>query len=140
MRWSGRGQGLIFAIPGPGDITGAQQRLASESFNENKTFDIVACGQDYCGVSVGPKGACGPVLFRFLAKSINGQEELRGHGRWGDARKNIEMFAYADKEAQGGRFLYLNLGDGHDFGERSGNMPKFAAGYRPVGAARCVAR
>lgn len=105
-----------------------------------KTIDIAACGNDYCGVSVGAKGACGPVLFRFLAKSINGKEELRGHGRWGDARKNIEMFAYADKEAQGGRYLYLNLGDGHDFGERSGNMPKFSAGYRPVGAAHCVAR
>jgi TonB-linked SusC/RagA family outer membrane protein len=36
------GQGLIFAIPGPGDITGAQQRLASESFNENKTFGVFA--------------------------------------------------------------------------------------------------
>ncbi len=34
------GSGLIFAIPGPGDITGAQQRLASESFNENKTFGV----------------------------------------------------------------------------------------------------
>jgi TonB-linked SusC/RagA family outer membrane protein len=34
------GSGLIFAIPGPGDITGAAQRSASENFLENKTFGI----------------------------------------------------------------------------------------------------
>ena len=34
------GQGLIFAIPGPGNINGAAQRTASESFLENKTFGV----------------------------------------------------------------------------------------------------
>lgn len=34
------GQGLIFAIPGSGDINGAAQRTATESFLENKTFGI----------------------------------------------------------------------------------------------------
>ena len=34
------GQGLVFAVPGPGDITGAAQRTSSESFLENKTFGV----------------------------------------------------------------------------------------------------
>lgn len=34
------GSGLVFAIPGPGDITGAAQRSASEGFLENKTFGV----------------------------------------------------------------------------------------------------
>ena len=34
------GEGLIFAIPGPGNINGAAQRSASESFLENKTFGV----------------------------------------------------------------------------------------------------
>ena len=36
------GQGLIFAIPGPGDINGAAQRSANEGFLENKTFGVYA--------------------------------------------------------------------------------------------------
>ncbi len=34
------GEGLIFAIPGPGDVNGAAQRSSSESFLENKTFGV----------------------------------------------------------------------------------------------------
>ncbi len=34
------GQGLVFAIPGPGDITGAAQRTSIETFLENKTFGV----------------------------------------------------------------------------------------------------
>ena len=105
-----------------------------------KTVDVAPCGRDYCGVSVGKNGACGPILFRFLATSIRSGGGLSGHGRWGDTRKNIELYQYADKDARGGRVMGVNLGDGHDFGERSGNMPKFSAQYRPIGAAHCMAR
>ena len=105
-----------------------------------KTVDVAPCGRDYCGVSVGKNGACGPILFRFLATSIRSGGGLSGHGRWGDTRKNIELYQYADKDARGGRVMGVNLGDGHDFGERSGNMPKFSAPYRPIGAAHCMAR
>jgi hypothetical protein len=105
-----------------------------------KTFDIAPCGKDYCGVSVGRNGTCGPVLFRFLAKSVAGENGLVGHGRWGQQKKNIEIYAYGDAGAPGERGLNLNLGDGHDFGERSGNMPKFSATYRPAGNASCRAR
>ena len=105
-----------------------------------KTVDVAPCGRDYCGVSVGRNGACGPVLFRFLATSIRSGGSLSGHGRWGDTRKNIELYQYADKDARGGRVMGVNLGDGHDFGERSGNMPKFSAQYRSLGAAHCMAR
>ena len=105
-----------------------------------KTIDVAPCGKDYCGVSVGKNGACGPVMFRFLATSIKSGNSLSGHGRWGDARKNIEIYQYAEKQARGGKVMGVNLGDGHDFGERSGNMPKFSAEYRPVGAAHCVVR
>ena len=105
-----------------------------------KTVDIARCGADYCGVSVGRNGACGPVLFRFLASSIRSGGSLSGHGRWGDVRKTIELYQYAEKASPGGRVMGLSLGDGHDFGERSGNMPKFSAQYRPLGAAHCVVR
>jgi hypothetical protein len=105
-----------------------------------KTIDIAPCGKDFCGVSVGKNGACGPVLFRFLAKSVNSENGLNGHGRWGNQLKNVEIYAYRANDVAGGRFMNLNLGDGHDFGERSGNMPKYSAGYSPAGAAHCVAR
>ncbi|MEO7634081.1 MAG: hypothetical protein ABIS38_00360 [Sphingomicrobium sp.] len=105
-----------------------------------KSFDIAQCGRDYCGVSVGRSGRCGPTLFRFKAKTVSRQRGLVGHGRWGDAVKNVETYAWPEKGARGGRGMNLNLGDGHDFGERSGSMPKFSAEYSPVGAARCIAR
>jgi hypothetical protein len=106
-----------------------------------KTVDVAPCGRDYCGVSVGDNGACGPVLFRFTSKSISSGDRLQGHGRWGNGRKNIVIEAAADdNSAPGGRYLSIDLGDGYDFGERSGNMPKFRAGYHSAGAAHCVAR
>jgi hypothetical protein len=105
-----------------------------------QTVDIALCGKDYCGVSVGKDGACGPVMFRFLAKSLASEEGLSGHGRWGNAKKNIELYAFKDPRAKGGRTLMLALGDGHNFNDRGGNMPMFSAGYRAIGVARCVAR
>ena len=42
-------------------------------------------------------------------------------------------------EAPQNRRIELYLGDGHDFGERSGNMPKFHSTYKRLGGARCVA-
>lgn len=106
-----------------------------------KTIDVAQCGKNYCGVSVGPGGACGPVLFRFLASSIKSGDPLRGHGRWGNTRLNLLIEAYDHYQSPtDAGYLSINLGNGYDFGERSGNMPKFAAGYRPLGTAHCVAR
>lgn len=105
-----------------------------------KSFDVAPCGGDFCGVSVARGGACGPTLFRFKSKTVSRQRGLVGHGRWGNAVKNVEIYAWRAKDIKGGRSLTLNLGDGHDFGERSGSMPKFSADYSPVGAARCMAR
>jgi hypothetical protein len=104
-----------------------------------KTIDIAPCGRDFCGVSVAANGTCGATLFRFLSRRIN-DEMLRGHGVWGNARKNITLEYYVNEEAPGGRVIDLNLGDGHDFGERSDNIPKFTANYRPVSTARCTTR
>jgi hypothetical protein len=101
-----------------------------------KTIDVAPCGRDFCGVSVADNGKCGAVLFRFLARNAKA-DELQGHGRWGDQQKNIVI--YADTE-DAGNGMELYLGDGHDFGERSGNMPKFHANYRRTGGARCVVR
>ena len=105
-----------------------------------KTIDVSPCGRDFCGVSVDDGGKCGAVLFRFLAKHADGSEELHGHGKWGDAQKNIVIYDATDPEAQNNRRIELYLGDGHDFGERSGNMPKFHSTYRRLGGARCVAK
>lgn len=98
-----------------------------------KTIDVAPCGRDFCGVSVGDKGACGPVLFRFLGKSASGDDVLRGHGRWGAEKKNIVIYPGEDN-------LELYLGDGYSFGERSGSMPKFHADYKRLAGARCVAK
>lgn len=106
-----------------------------------KTVDIAPCGKDYCGVSVADGGKCGPVLFRFLAKSVRSGQELKGHGRWGNNRMNVVISAWDDdNSAPGGRSLMINLGNGYEFDERSGNMPKYSAGYQTVGAAHCVAK
>jgi hypothetical protein len=107
---------------------------------EYKTIDIAPCGKDFCGVSVGDGGKCGPVLFRFLMKRANSTEELRGHGKWGSVRKNVLIWLF-DNEGQGAhKGMQVYLGDGYDFGERSENMPKFEAVYRHSGVARCTAR
>jgi hypothetical protein len=107
---------------------------------EYKTIDVAPCGKDFCGVSVGDGGRCGPVLFRFLMKRAGGTDELRGHGKWGTARKNVLIWLF-DGDAEGAhRGMQLYLGEGYDFGERSENMPKFDAAYRHSGVARCTAR
>ena len=107
-----------------------------------QTIDIAACGKDFCGVSVAAGGKCGPVLFRFLAKHSDGENELHGHAKWGGALKNVQI---ATREADpgdwpGGRLIDLYVGDGHDFGDRSDNMPKFHGQYKRMGNARCTAR
>jgi hypothetical protein len=104
-----------------------------------KTIDIAPCGRDFCGVSVAVDQACGATLFRFLARRTN-DEMLHGHGVWGNVRKDITLEYYLNEEEPGGRIIVLNLGDGHDFGGRSDNMPKFTANYRPVSSARCTTR
>lgn len=104
-----------------------------------KTIDVAPCGRDFCGVSVDDGGKCGAVLFRFLARHAGGDDMLRGHGKWGDQVKNIEAYTY-DGDTPGTKSFELSLGDGHDLGGRSGNMPKFHAVYRRVSAARCSAR
>lgn len=104
-----------------------------------KTIDIAPCGRDFCGVSVALNGSCGPTLFRFLARNQR-EDYLHGHGVWGKQRKNITLASYTLEDLPGGRSIDLNLGDGYDFGERSDNIPKFTASYRPAGAVRCTAR
>jgi len=105
-----------------------------------KTIDVAPCGRDFCGVSVGDDGKCGAVLFRFLGRHANSDEELHGHGKWGAEKKNIQIYASAGEGGGNGAYIELYLGDGHDFGGRSDNMPKFHAEYRRLGSAHCVSR
>lgn len=107
-----------------------------------RTIDIAPCGKDFCGVSVGDKGRCGPVLFRFLARHADGTHELRGHAKWGTAIKNVQISTWGPnaEEMPGGREINLYIGDGYDFGGRSENMPKFHGEYKRIGNARCTAR
>ena len=106
-----------------------------------KVIDIAPCGKDFCGVSVGDRGQCGPVLFRFLAKHADGESTLHGRAKWGTAFKNVQIRTWemTASEWPGGRELDLYVGDGHDFGDRSDNMPKFHGEYKRIGAARCKA-
>ena len=107
-----------------------------------QTIDIAPCGKDFCGVSVGAKGQCGPVLFRFLARHAGGDDALHGHAKWGTATKNVQISTWEldPKDWPGGREIDLYVGDGHDFGDRSDNMPKFHGEYKRIGVARCFAR
>ncbi|HMI41896.1 MAG TPA: hypothetical protein VK485_11790 [Sphingomicrobium sp.] len=105
-----------------------------------KTVDVVRCGGDVCGVSVAHNGACGSLLFRFHSATLAREDLPRGHGRWGTAKKNLVLSSWKDPDMPGGRRMNIDLGDGYNFGERSGNMPKYSAEYRPTGSARCVAR
>lgn len=107
---------------------------------EYKTFDVAACGKDFCGVSVGDNGKCGPILFRFLDKSRN-KETLKGHGKWGKAKKNVVIYTYdLEDGSKTARRMMLYLGDGYDLGGRSGNMPKFEAEYIRTNAVKCTVR
>ncbi len=107
---------------------------------EYKTIDIAPCGKDFCGVSVKDNGQCGPVLFRFLMKRAHGEEELRGHGKWGTGKQNVLIWLFDGDDTNSHQRMQLYLGQGYDFGERSDNMPKFDAVYRHTGAAVCKAR
>jgi hypothetical protein len=105
-----------------------------------KTIDVAPCGKDFCGVNVADNGKCGTVLFRFLSKHAGGTDTLRGHGKWGAEKKNLVIYTYGESDTPEGSGFELYLGDGHDFGGRSDNMPKFHANYRRLGKASCVAR
>lgn len=110
---------------------------------EYKTIDIAPCGKDFCGVSVSDNGRCGAVLFRFLGHRARDEDaqDLRGHGKWGSARKNVLIYAFDDGESPAPkRQIGLYLGEGYDFGERGGSMPKYHADYARTGAAKCTAR
>ncbi len=114
------------------------ERSFSSRGRDYRTIDIAPCGNDFCGVSVGANGQCGPVLFRFLAKRATADDALRGHGKWGKDRKNVVIY-YFDSD-EDGKQLELYLGKGYDFGERSDNMPSFHTIYAPRGKAVCKAR
>ena len=103
-----------------------------------KTVDIAECGNDFCGMSIGPKGQCGPTLFRFVRIHVDGSTMLRGHGVWGSVKKNMTIESFREAGARENK-LELYLGDGHDFGGRSDNIAKFHGTYRRDGAARCKA-
>ncbi len=102
-----------------------------------KTLDVAACGRGFCGISVDDKGICGATLFRFARHP---EVDLLGHGKWGDAVKNIQISWDEGDPDHAATTMELSLGDGHDFGGRSGNMPKFRGEYRRVSEARCLAR
>lgn len=103
-----------------------------------KTIDIAPCGNDFCGVSVADDQSCGQVLFRFLTTHPDG-EDLFGHGKWGKAKKRLEL-GYASPEDDP-PYLYLALGsDDMDMSGREGSIPTFQAGYKRLGDVTCTAK
>lgn len=102
-----------------------------------KTIDFGPCGDDFCGVSVADDDSCGDVLFRFLTTHAD-DELLIGHGRWGKAKKKVEL-GYAKPE-DAVPYLYLALGsDDMDLSGREGSIPTFQANYERHGEAACTA-
>ncbi|NBC37146.1 hypothetical protein GTZ99_11310 [Novosphingobium sp. FSY-8] len=107
---------------------------------EYRVIDIAPCGKDFCGVSVGPKGTCGPTLFRFLWKRTQ-EDWLTGHGRWGDGPKMNLGLSLSEGERPDRPEIYLGLGDKrYQMDSRSSSMPKFDASYVRNGKASCAAR
>ena len=103
-----------------------------------KTVDIAPCGKDFCGVSVDDQNHCGPTLFRFLTIHAK-NEQLIGHGLWGDAKKKIEI-DYVTPDADK-PYVMLGLGaDDMDFTGREGSMPTYQANYKITGQATCMAK
>ena len=86
-----------------------EKPVFSSRGREYKTIDIAPCGKDFCGVSVADNGRCGPTLFRFLMKRANGETELRGHGKWGGARKNVLIWLFDSDDAHKGMQVYLGI-------------------------------
>lgn len=122
-------------------VTDEPNRAFTARGREYRSIDIAPCGRDFCGVSVGDKGTCGPVLFRFLTKHADGEDQpLRGHGKWGKDTKNVVIYHYENDPADGGKQIELYLGKGYDFGGRSDSMPSFHSVYLPKGKAACTAR
>ena len=100
-----------------------------------KTIDVAPCGEDFCGVSVGEDNSCGEVLFRFLTTHA-ADELLVGHGRWGNAKKKLEMYYGDDSEAP---YMFVALGsDDMDLSGREGSIPTFQASYERQGEVACT--
>lgn len=119
------------------DDPDAEPEPVSERGLVYKTFDMAPCGKDLCAVSVSDAGTCGPTLFKISAKKAANFDYLEGRAMWGKKKKNLVIYmARGDTPDQNSFDLYI--GDGHDFGERSDNIPKYYAYYTPAGAARCV--
>ena len=72
-----------------------------------KTIDVSPCGKNFCGVSVDDTGKCGTTLFRFAGKSAKGVDELRGRGKWGQAQKNVVIYASQEADAPSERYFCL---------------------------------
>jgi hypothetical protein len=103
-----------------------------------KTVDVAPCGKDFCGVSVGDNGECGPTLFRFFTAHAK-DDELIGHGRWGKIKKKLQInYATPSDEKP---FISLGLGDDDmDVTGREGSIPTFQANYKFVGEGSCAAK
>ncbi|QQR37244.1 hypothetical protein JI749_06430 [Devosia oryziradicis] len=100
-----------------------------------KTIDVAPCGEDFCGISVGEDNSCGEVLFRFLTTHA-ADELLVGHGRWGNAKKKLEMYYGDDSEAP---YMFVALGsDDMDLSGREGSIPTFQASYERQGEVACT--
>lgn len=116
---------------------GPDEAPVSERSLVYKTFDMAPCGKDLCAISVDAAGTCGATLFKISAKKAANYDYLEGRALWGKKKKNLVIYmARGDTPDQNSFDLYI--GDGHDFGERSDNIPKYYAYYTSAGAARCV--
>ena len=102
-----------------------------------KTIDIAPCGNDFCGISVADDNTCGKILFRFFTTHA-ADEELTGHGKWGDAKKKLVMGYATPQDAKA--YMYLGLGaDDMDLGGRDGSVPTFEANYKNTAPVSCTA-
>ena len=102
-----------------------------------KTIDIAPCGNDFCGISVADDNSCGKALFRFFTTHAS-DEELTGHGKWGEAKKKLQMgYAKPDNQTP---YMYVAVGsDDMDITGREGSIPTFQANYKNLGQASCTA-
>ena len=98
-----------------------------------RTFDIVACGTELCGISV-YGGACEMTLFHFPIPAGNGG--FGGVARWGEGRKFFVATVMGDIADN---FLTLQVGDADAHLGSRNSIPTFTADYHKIGKAVCAA-
>lgn len=98
-----------------------------------RTLDFVACGKEFCGISV-DGGICGVTLFRIPFP--DGEGGFGGRAKWGSGTKEFIAQAMGDVSDN---ILIIELGDKDSHLGSRNSLPTYVGDYRKIGKAACAA-